>query len=68
VIWIPIGAWLGAVVLAVLVLGFLAYEVTWKSSRLVGELNRLGEVGQQLQDVQVQVAAAQERLAAARVG
>ncbi len=39
--WIPIAAWGAAVLLAVVVLGFCAYEINWKAKRLQRDLRRL---------------------------
>ena len=41
------GRWIGAVVLAAVVLGFCAYELTWKSKRLTADLERLAGVSAQ---------------------
>ena len=40
-LWIPIVAWAGALVFAAVVLGFCAYEVSWKAQRLLKDLARL---------------------------
>ena len=40
-IWVPIAAWAGAVLFAVVVLGFCAYEIVWKARRLQSDLTRL---------------------------
>lgn len=40
-IWIPIAAWAGAVLFAVVVLGFCTYEIVWKARRLQSDLARL---------------------------
>ena len=40
-IWVPIAAWAGAVLFAVVVLGFCAYEIVWKARRLQSDLIRL---------------------------
>jgi hypothetical protein len=39
--WVPWVAWASAVVLAAIVLGFCAYELTWKANRLRADLARL---------------------------
>ena len=39
-IWVPIAAWAGAVLFAVVVLGFCAYEIVWKARRLQSDLTR----------------------------
>ena len=63
--WIPIGAWIGAAVVAVVVLGFCAYELSWKARRLRRDLAQLQELNGQLVDVQGGISAAQARLSAA---
>ena len=63
--WIPIGAWIGATVVAVVVLGFCAYELSWKARRLRRDLTQLQELSRQLVDVQGGIAAARARLSAA---
>jgi outer membrane murein-binding lipoprotein Lpp len=63
--WWVLGAWIGAVVLGAVVLGFCAYEVTWKGRRLSTDLERLSAMSQKLADLQDEVAAlqaAQQRL------
>lgn len=65
--WIPLLAWLGAVVFALVVLGFCAYEIVWKARRLQSDLERLMALGGALQALQGDVAAAQQRLARAGV-
>ena len=39
--WIPIGAWIAAVLVAVVVLGFCAYEIIWKTNRLRADIAEL---------------------------
>lgn len=39
--WLVAGAWLCAVLLAVVVVGFVAYELSWKSRRLLDERAKL---------------------------
>jgi hypothetical protein len=39
--WMVAGAWLFAVLLAVVVLGFTVYELSWKRRRLVTDRDRL---------------------------
>jgi hypothetical protein len=62
--WIPIIAWGAAVLVAVVVLGFCAYEISWKAKRLRGDLGRLQTVADQLNGLRRQVAEVQERVAA----
>ena len=40
-IWVPIAAWAGAVLFAVVVLGCSAYEIGWNARRLQADLIRL---------------------------
>jgi outer membrane murein-binding lipoprotein Lpp len=65
--WIPVGAWLGAVVIAVVVLGFCAYELAWKLRRLRRDVAQLQVLNGQLVDLQGGIAAARERISAAGV-
>ncbi|WP_375498890.1 hypothetical protein [uncultured Jatrophihabitans sp.] len=62
--WIPIGAWLAAVVVAIVVLGFCAYELAWKARRLRRDVTQLQSLNGQLVELQSGIAAAQERIAA----
>jgi hypothetical protein len=61
--WIPVISWLAAVVVAAVILGFCAYEIVWKARRLQRDLERLRGLGESLQQLQGDVAAAQRRLA-----
>ena len=63
--WIPIGAWIGAVVVALVVLGFCAYELAWKSRRLRRDVAGLQSLNAQLAELQGGIAAARERITAA---
>jgi hypothetical protein len=63
--WIPIAAWGAAALLAVVVLGFCAYELNWKAKRLQRDLRRLQGVTDQLAALRARVAETQERVAAA---
>jgi hypothetical protein len=62
--WIPIAAWIGAVVVALVVLGFCAYEILWKTKRLRGDLADLQADAAQLTLLQQRLVQTQERLAA----
>lgn len=62
--WIPIGAWAGAALIALVVLGFCAYEVAWKSKRLRADLQRLTELATQSQDLRAELIATQQRIGA----
>jgi hypothetical protein len=61
--WVVGGVWIGAVVLAALVLGFSAYELTWKADRLRRDLARLTGLSDDVTALQGELAAAQQRLA-----
>lgn len=50
-----------AVVVAVIVLGFCAYELRWKLIRLTGDLHELESLGDRLRRVQVDLVAVQAR-------
>ncbi len=65
--WIPVVAWVTALVVALVVLGFCAYEITWKSRRLRADLAELQGLATSAQRLQQGVAAAQERAAAAQL-
>jgi hypothetical protein len=62
--WVPLGAWIGAAVVALVVLGFCAYEIVWKARRLQGDLRKLQALNDQIAELRVQVTAAQQRVAA----
>lgn len=61
--WILVVAWVAAVVLAAVMLGFGAYEIIWKARRLQGDLRQLQLLGQGLSRLKGETAAAQQRLA-----
>jgi hypothetical protein len=63
--WVPIVAWAAAAVVALVVLGFCAYEITWKAKRLQRDLRALQAVAGQAADLRGRVAETQERIAAA---
>lgn len=60
--WIVAGAWGLAVLLAVVVLGFASYEISWKSRRLVAERARLEQLMAELTRLGAQLQAAADRL------
>jgi hypothetical protein len=64
-VWVPIGAWLAAVVVMLVVLGFCAYEIIWKARRLQRDLGTLQALNDQVVELCAQVTAAQQRVAAA---
>jgi outer membrane murein-binding lipoprotein Lpp len=63
---IPIVAWAAAAVVAVVVLGFCAYEISWKANRLRRDVTRLQGAADQLTELREGLAAAQQRATAAR--
>ena len=63
--WIPIGAWIAAAVIALVVLGFCAYELAWKTRRLRRDVAQLQSLNAALIELQGGIAAAQERISAA---
>lgn len=63
--WIPIAAWSFAGVLALVVLGFCAYEIFWKAQRLQRDVTRLQGLAEQVGELRGQLAEAQQRIAAA---
>lgn len=60
--WLVLGVWIGAVVLAAVVLAFCTYELVWKSKRLRTDLGRLTATTARLTDMQQQLTGAQEQL------
>ena len=63
--WLPIAAWCFAAVLALVVLGFCGYEISWKANRLQRDLRRLQGLTDQLVELRGQLTEAQQRVAAA---
>lgn len=49
--WIVAGAWAGVAVFAMIVLGFLSYEVSWKARRVSADRAKLTGLLQQLSAV-----------------
>ena len=62
--WIPIGAWIAAAAIAVVVLGFCAYEIMWKSKRLRTDMAQLMTLNGQLTELQGSIMTVQQRFAA----
>jgi len=60
--WIVGGAWLFAVAVAVVVLGFAAYELRWKLHRLQTDVERLQVLVVELAAVGTALQASAERL------
>jgi hypothetical protein len=65
VFWVPIIAWIAAVVIGLVVLGFCAYELVWKTNRLRRDLGRLQGLATELSALRTQVHDVQERAARA---
>jgi outer membrane murein-binding lipoprotein Lpp len=63
---IPIVAWAAAAAVAVVLLGFCAYEIIWKTNRLRRDVANLQVAADQLTELRDGLAAAQQRAAAAR--
>jgi outer membrane murein-binding lipoprotein Lpp len=63
--WVVV-AWSAAGAIAVLLLGFCAYEITWKANRLRRDTGKLQAASDQLAALRSQLAEAQQRAAAAR--
>jgi hypothetical protein len=63
---IPIVAWAAAAAVAVVVLGFCAYEIIWKANRLRRDVARLQVATEQLTALRERLAAVQQRAATAR--
>lgn len=64
--WIPIAAWIVAVVVALGALGYCAYEISWKAKRLRTDLGQLAAVTDQLPGLRGRLAETQKRLAETR--
>ena len=63
--WVPVAAWGAAVLIVVVVLGFCAYEISWKAKRLRTDLQALQGTVDQLSRLQGRVAEVSDRVAAA---
>jgi len=63
VVWIPAIAWGSAALVAVVLLGFCAYEIVWKTARLRRDLRQLQDLADQLVRLRGQLADAQQRVA-----
>jgi hypothetical protein len=64
VVWIPIAAWCAAALVAVVVLGFCAYEIAWKTRRLYRDMQKMDGLSAQLAALRGELAEAQQRIAA----
>lgn len=61
---VPIAAWGAAVLIAVVVLGFCAYEISWKADRLRRDMRKLQATADELSALRAELSAVQERVAA----
>lgn len=61
--WIAWAAWIAAAVLAMVVLGYCAYDVLGKSKRFRRELDRLTDLTGRLKALQADLVATQRRAA-----
>jgi hypothetical protein len=68
VLWVVVGAWAFAVMVALVVLGFGAYEIAWKSARLRRDLTSLDHLRIDVSAVQAQLSSAQQHVAGLRTG
>jgi hypothetical protein len=59
--WIVVGAWAFAVVLAIVLLGFGTYELSWKLRRLRTDQRRLEGVIEQLRGIAADLETAADR-------
>jgi hypothetical protein len=64
VVWIPIGAWIAGAVITLVVLGFCAYEIGWKTKRLLADLRKIQSLTAEMQGLQGALAETRKRLAA----
>jgi len=67
VFWVPLAAWIAALAIAVVVLGFCAYEIIWKARRLRADIARLESVRGRLTELSSDLETTQQRIAAARI-
>ena len=64
--WLVAGGWIFAVVFAIVVLGFAAYELTWKMRRLNADKAKLDRVVVELNGLAGQLQTAADRAARLR--
>jgi chromosome condensin MukBEF ATPase and DNA-binding subunit MukB len=62
--WVPVAAWGGAAVLAVVVLGWCAYDIAWKARRLQRDLRTLQARAAEAEQLRAALAQVEQRLAA----
>jgi len=65
-VWLVAGAWLFAVLFAVVVLGFAGYELAWKARRLNADRAKLEQTRTDLTELSVRLQALAERAAGLR--
>ena len=65
--WIPLGAWIGALAIGIVVLGFCGYEIVWKTRRLQADLRDLRTVSAHLTALRDEALAAQQRVSERRL-
>ncbi len=61
-VWIPIGAWIFAALLLIVILGYCAYEISWKAKRLRGDLARVQDDAKRLDGMRAHLIEVQQRL------
>ncbi|HEU5266437.1 MAG TPA: hypothetical protein VFU35_07035 [Jatrophihabitans sp.] len=59
--WIPIGAWIFAALVTIVVLGYCAYEIGWKANRLRADLAAVQADANRLAVLRAHLVQAQER-------
>jgi hypothetical protein len=60
--WIPIGAWVLAALVTIVVLGYCGYELAWKAKRLRSDLGDVQADAAQLDGLRARLTAAQQRI------
>lgn len=65
-VWVVAGAWLFAVLLALVLLGFAGYELAWKARRLATDRAKLDRTVTELTALSSQLQAVADRAAALR--
>jgi hypothetical protein len=64
--WVPLIVWGAALLFGAVILTFCGYEVHWKAGRLRADLERLQALEAPTRQLQADLTAAAQRLAAAR--
>lgn len=62
-LWVPLIAWVAALVLAAVVLGFCGHELVWKRRRLRADLETLQQLRHTAAEVQAGLSDAKQRAA-----